>query len=210
MKEESTGKFESVLASYHQRMEEEEALMRSLAPPEGMKRRDEFLLAVGLDAARFLHTMVRTAEARTILEVGTSYGYSTLWLADAARATGGKVITLELDPRKANYAREQISAAGLTEVVEFRIGDAQESIRQARETFDLVLLDIWKDLYVPCFELFFPKLSPGAYVIADNMVHPPTHRAEAAAYRQAVRKTNAFNTILLPIGSGLEVSQIKE
>jgi predicted O-methyltransferase YrrM len=187
-------------------MEAENALMRSLPMEEGMRRRDEFLLAVGEETATFLHALATSARPKVMLEIGTSYGYSTVWLAAAARASGSRLISLELDPEKARFAAQQIEAAGLAAVVEIRIGDALELLKSAPETFDFVLLDLWKELYVPCFDLFLPKLNPGAWVIADNMIHPPFDQAQAAVYRKRVRETNAFDTLLMPIGSGIEVS----
>ncbi len=199
-------KVEIVLDQYHQRIEAETALQKSLPMAEGMKRRDEFLLSVGLETAVFLNTLAKSAQSKVILEVGTSYGYSTIWLAEAARANGGKVITLENNAQKAAYARQQIEKAGLSECVDFKIGDALDSITQITEGVDFVLLDIWKELYIPCFDLFYPKLNKNAWVLADNMTFPPHHHLEATAYRKRVRETNAFDTVLLPIGSGIEMS----
>lgn len=200
---------QTVLTEYHQRIKAENALMKSLPIADGMKRRDEFLLPVGEEVGQFLHTLAKAADSKIILEIGTSYGYSTVWLAAAAEATGGKVITLEIDEQKATYAKTQIEKAGLSNFVEFRIGDALESIRQAKERFDFVLVDIWKRFYVPSFELFLPKLNHGAYVIGDNMIFPPNQQEAINAYRAAVKATNAFDTVLLPIGSGIEVSLFK-
>jgi predicted O-methyltransferase YrrM len=146
-------------------------------------------------------------QARTILEVGTSYGYSTLWLAAAARATGGKVISLELVLAKVEYARGAVAAAGLEHHVEFRVGDARASLRELRGPFDLVLLDVWKEHYISCFELFRTTLGERACVIADNMLSPASTRHEADAYRAHVRNTGAFDSVLLPLGSGLEISR---
>ena len=198
-----------MLNEYHQRLAAENILMRELPRSEGMKRRDEFLLAVGEDVGRFLNMMVKSANAQSILEIGTSYGYSTLWLAEAAKATGGKVISLEIDEAKATFAQAKMESAGLGAYVEFRIGDALESIRQATEMFDFVLVDIWKELYIPSLELFLPKLSSGAYVLADNMLHPPVHKPEAEAYRKKIKVSEAFDSVLLPIGSGIELSCLR-
>lgn len=202
-------KIETVLAAYHQRMQEEQRLMKSLPLAEGMQRRDEFLLPVGEEVGYFLNMLVKSAQSKCILEIGTSYGYSTIWLAEAARQTGGKVITLEIDPDKVDYARQQLDRAGLLSVVECRVGDATQSIKEAEETFDFVLVDVWKELYVPSFERFKSKLKAGAYVIADNMIHPPMHHKEAKAYRAAVEKTGDFDSVLLPLGSGIELSHFK-
>jgi len=200
-------KVQNVITGFHQRMKMENALMKSLPIEEGMKRRDEFLLPVGKDVGQFLNTLVKSAKSKTILEIGTSYGYSTVWLAEAASHTGGKVITLEIDEQKVAFAKKKIEEAGLEDYVEFRIGNALESIQNAKEAFDFVLLDIWKELYVPSFELFLPKLEHGAYVVADNMMSPPNHHKEASIYRRKVKVSQIFDTILLPIGSGIEVSR---
>lgn len=202
-------KITAVLSEYHDRMEKEQVIMKALPREEGMKRRDEFLLSVGKEAAVFLNTLAKSAQSKTVLEVGTSYGYSTIWLAEAARKNQGQVITLENDSQKANYAHRKVKEAGLAEFVEFRVDDARESIEKAPETFDFVLLDVWKELYVPCFDLFYPKLAEGAWILADNMIFPPHSKAETGAYRDRVRETGAFDTVLLPIGQGIEVSYFK-
>jgi len=147
-----------VFDSYHHRMEVEKELMATLKIEEGMRRRDEFLLPVGVEVGNFLYQMAKAAGSKTILEIGTSYGYSTLWLACAAQETGGKIITLELDPDKVNYAKEEIRKAGLEELVDFRLGDAIQSIQGASDIFDFVLIDIWKELYVPAFQVLYNKL----------------------------------------------------
>lgn len=197
---------QAVLSEYHQRMVEEETLMRSLPVEEMMGRRDEFLLPVGEEVGQFLYALAKSSKSKVILEIGTSYGYSTVWLAAAAKAHGGKVITLEIDAEKANFAKSQIDKAGLADVVDFRVGDALESIKQSSEAFDFVLLDIWKSLYIPCFELIQHQLNQGAFVIADNILHPPTYRKDMEVYKNRVKGTEAFDSVLLPIGSGIEVS----
>jgi predicted O-methyltransferase YrrM len=202
-------KVKAVLKAYHQRMVHEEALMKTLPIAEGMKQRDAFLLSVGKETGVFLNTLIKSAKPKTILEIGTSYGYSTIWLAEAAKTYGGHVITLENAPQKAIYAQQQIKKAGLSEVVSFKIGDALGTIAQITEGVDFVLVDIWKELYVPCFDLFYPKLNKNAWVLADNMILPPHHHIEATAYRNRVRETKAFDTVLLPIGSGIEMSFLK-
>ena len=169
--------------------------------------RDKYLLAVGPATGQLMNLLIKEALSKVILEIGTSYGYSTLWLAEAARATGGRVISLELHADKQHYARERMAAAGLAEFVDFRLGDARELLAKLESNVDFVLLDLWKDLYVACFELFYPRLNPGALVIADNMVFPESSQAHALAYRKNVRSRPDIQSILLPVGSGLEVSR---
>jgi predicted O-methyltransferase YrrM len=196
-----------VLSEYRRRMEAEDALRGRLSREEWLRRRDEFLLEVGEAVASLLNILAREAKAKTILEVGTSYGYSSIWLADAARATGGKVITLDVNGEKQAYARRMVERAGLVKFVEFRCGDALESIDRMTETVDFVLIDLWKDLYIPCFDRVVRKASPDALIVADNMIFPPDNQATAAAYRAHIRNQPGFDSILLPAGHGIEITR---
>lgn len=197
--------FQRVLRVYERRMAEEALLAASLPRSESSARRDEFLLAVGEEVANLLRDLAVGLGARTIVELGTSYGYSTLFLADAARRTGGKVFTYEKAPDKQAYARNQLTEAGLAGVVEWRLGDALELLREQPGPVDFVLMDLWKDLYVPCFERVYPLLAPNGVIVADNMLRPESARAEAAAYRAAVRAKPDIEAVLLPIGQGIDI-----
>lgn len=191
--------FATVLADYDRRMAAER---RNRSLP-----RNRRLLAVGPETARLLHALARSSRATRILELGTSYGYSTLWLADAARATGGCVTTIEDQGAKQDRARLALAKAGLDGVVEFRCGDALTVLTELEGPFDLVLVDLWKDLYVPCLDLFYPKLAPGALVVADNMLYPPGSREDAQRYRAAVRAKPHMRSMLLAVGHGIELSR---
>jgi predicted O-methyltransferase YrrM len=199
---------ESLLAEYHARAAAEHKLMSELALGDGMRRRDEFLLAVGPNTGALLNILAKESKAKRILELGTSYGYSTVWLAEAARENGGKVTTLELSAAKSEYARTALDKAGLDVYVDFKVGDALQILKDLHGPFDFVLVDLWKDLYVPCFDLFLPKLAPSALIAADNMIEPAIARADAEAYRAHVRASGRFDSILLPVGSGIELSRL--
>ncbi|HKE43650.1 MAG TPA: class I SAM-dependent methyltransferase [Steroidobacteraceae bacterium] len=201
---------ERLLAEYDQRSDDERQARIDLATPGGAARRDQLLLAVGRGTGTLLNLLVKSLKARSILELGTSYGYSAVWLAEAARETGGKVITTDLVAEKSAYAKQRLGAVGLAQYVDFRVGDVLDILRQLAGPFDFVLLDVWKDLYIPCFDLFAPKLAPGAIVVADNMIEPESARVHAEAYRKRVRESGAFDSVLLPIGSGIEVSRRRE
>jgi predicted O-methyltransferase YrrM len=200
----------AVLADYEARMAREAAETRDLPPAEFGRRRDEFLLPVGPQTAQALDILIRAHKPKTLVEVGTSYGYSTVWLADAARAVSGTLHTLELVRRKSDHARENIARAGLKDHVVFHVGEARELLARLGGPFDFVLLDLWKDLYIPCFDIMLPKLSPGAFVIADNMIEPVQARPDAEAYRKHVRTKAGMSSVLLPIGSGIEVTRLGE
>jgi hypothetical protein len=122
-------KVTAVLAAYDERMREESAQMRSGATPGGgADWRDRVLLAVGPETGQLINILARSLTSPNILELGTSYGYSGIWLAEAARATGGRLTTIELQDYKSAYAREMSVKAGLAEHVDFKVGDAVETI----------------------------------------------------------------------------------
>jgi predicted O-methyltransferase YrrM len=201
---------EAVLAEYDKRGAEEHKLRDQTGMDKWLDRRDEFLIAVGPATGRLLNILAKSVKAKTILELGTSYGYSTVWLADAARATGGKLITLEKAEYKQDYARDMLTKAGLSAHVDFRLGDARETIKSLSGPFDFVLVDLWKDLYVECLDLFYPKLSPGAFIAADNMLLPEDYRVHAVRYRKYVRSKPKIDSVLLPVGSGVELSRYND
>jgi len=195
-------KIKTVLDIYHLRIAEERSLPRPASPGD----LDQRLLAVGPDTGQFINILARSLRAPTILEIGTSYGYSGIWLGDAARASGGRLITLELQAHKSAYARDMAAKAGLAEYADFRVGDAVQLIDALETSIDFVLLDLWKDLYVSCLEALYPKLNPGAIIVADNMLGPA---AGVREYQQAVRAKSNVTSILLPVGSGIEVSRFE-
>lgn len=201
--------FRAVQAEYDARMAQEEATFGDQLITGGVTNRDALLLSVGEDVAKFLNLTAKGCFARNILELGTSYGYSTLWLAEAARATGGRVTTLETEGYKSESARASLTRAGLADYVDFRVGDALKILPTLEGPFDFVLLDLWKDLYVPCMELCVPRLKPGGLILADNMLRPAINRPEALTYRRAVRARPDLTTVLLPIGQGVELSRLK-
>jgi predicted O-methyltransferase YrrM len=197
----------SVLAEYDRRGAEEWKLRDHMSEEEWMTHRDEFLISIGRHTGQLLNILIKGAKARNILEIGTSYGHSTVWLAEAARATGGRVVTIDCAANKQEYAQSMLAKAGLAAQVDFRLGDAREVIRSLGGSLDFVLLDLWKDLYVPCFDLFSPKLGRGALVAADNMINPESSRPDALVYRRHVRTKPHIDSVLLTVGSGVELSR---
>nr|WP_210290585.1 DUF1442 domain-containing protein [Rhizobium sp. BK650] len=194
-----------ILHSYHRRIDEERSNPRREAPGGRDGGHDQRMRAVGPETGRFLNILVRGLTAPTILELGTSFGYSGIWLAEAARATGGKLITMEVHGYKSAYAQAMAEKAGLAEYIDFRVGDAVTMIRELRGKVDFVLVDLWKDLYLPCLEAFYPKLNAGAVIVADNMIYPATE--DVKIYARAIRAKPGITSVLLPVGSGLEVSR---
>ena len=139
----------------------------------------DFHLAVSRETARLLYMLVRSSRARTIVEFGTSFGVSTLHLAAALRDNGGgKLISTEFEPTKVARARANLSATGLDDLVEIRVGDALETLaRDLPEGIDLVLLDGAKNLYLKVLSLLEPRLRSGSMVLADNADWSPEYLA---------------------------------
>ena len=195
---------QAVFAEYEARIAAE--TQRTSQPDiNGHEIRDELLLPVGQDVGRLLHALVLAKRPRRVLELGTSYGYSTLILADAARKVGAQIVTMENADYKQAHAREQIGKAGLSNVVDFRLGDALDLLAQDKGPWDFVLLDIWKELYVDCFEAFYPGLTEEAIVASDNMVFPLSAREDVRALRSAMAQKGDMQHVLIPFGHGLEL-----
>jgi len=133
--------------------------------------RDAYM-AIGPEFGFLLYNLARASRAKTIVEFGTSFGVSTIYLASAIRDNGGgKVITTEYEPTKAEKARKNITDAGLEDVVEFRVGDALHTLRTSGDVIDMVFLDGAKELYIEVLRLLEPGLRPGAIIASDNTDH---------------------------------------
>ncbi len=155
---------------------------------------------------RLLYVLARSMKAKTIVEFGTSFGISTIHLAAALRDSGGGVvIATEYEPSKAERARKNFEAVGLTDLIDLRVGDALETLREdTGKEIDLVLLDGPKDLYLPVLKLLEPKLRTDAVVAADNT----KDMSEAmGSYLEYVRdRRNGYVSVDLAVDHGNELS----
>ncbi|HEY0121974.1 MAG TPA: DUF1442 domain-containing protein [Rhizobium sp.] len=195
----------AVLDEYHVLIREEQSKPRDMPPGGRDGGQDRRMRAVGPETGRLLNIIAKSLKVPNILELGTSFGYSGIWLAEAARATGGRLITMELHDYKSAYACDMATKAGLAGHIDFKVGDAVQMISELTVGVDFVLVDLWKDLYVPCLEAFYPKLNPGAIIIADNMIRPGNE--DVQAYGRAIRAKAGITSVLLPVGTGIEVSR---
>jgi predicted O-methyltransferase YrrM len=153
-------------------------------------------------AGRFAYATARATGARSIVEFGTSFGISTLYLAAAVRDNGGgTVITTELDPGKCRAARGYFEEAGLADLIEVREGDAMTTLQGLQGPIDMLLLDGWKDLYRDVLHLVEPQLRPGAVVLADN-IH--MFKRTLAPFVEEMQRAGRYVSQTLPLGSGLE------
>jgi predicted O-methyltransferase YrrM len=185
----------SVLA----RMEAEDAADRESGVPFS-----ERSLAVGPDSGRLLFALVAPNAGCEVLEIGGSRGYSTVWLAAAARILGGRVVTLEEDAGKIEVWRRNIAEAGLEEWAELVEGDAKQTLPELEDGFDLVFLDAWKDDYELLFGIARGKLDPGGVVVADNV----TTSSTVQAYAEARQADPTLVSVTVQIGHGLEVTTV--
>ncbi|MBN8952979.1 MULTISPECIES: class I SAM-dependent methyltransferase [unclassified Rhizobium] len=142
-------------------------------------RMKDIPLAISRETGMLLYMLARSTGARTAVEFGTSFGVSTLYLAAALRDNGGgRVITTEFEPSKVARARENLTAAGLIDLVEIRQGHALQTLRSdLPDTIDLLLLDGAKALYPDILKLVESRLRPGAFVVADNADFCPEYLA---------------------------------
>jgi predicted O-methyltransferase YrrM len=180
-------------------------LRRRISSAEEARRLKHIYVPTSRKQGTFLYLTARSVAARRIIEFGTSFAVSTIYLAAAVRDNGGGcVIGSELEPTKAAKARENIAEASLGDLVEIREGDAQETLRDPGGTVDMVFLDGHKDLYLPILEMLTPHLRKGAVVVADNIY---TYRRGLAPYVRYISDSrNGFNSVVLHLKDGTSYS----
>lgn len=180
--------------------DQQAARIRSTEYRELYSSMKDFYLAVSPETARMLYMLSRSIRARSIVEFGTSFGISTIYLAAALRDNGGgHVIGTEFEHAKVERARANLSAAGLSDLVDVREGDALETLsRNLPDSIDLVLLDGAKPLYTPVLSLLEGRLRSGALIIADNTDYTPE-------YLTRVRAPDA-GYVSSPLGDDVELS----
>jgi predicted O-methyltransferase YrrM len=182
---------------------EREALQDDYRRFYGLAR--EAYIPVAEEFGRLLYLMAKAIRASTIVEFGTSFGISTIYLASALRDNGGgNLITCELEATKSQRAEAHLAEADLSDLVEFRIGDALEILNEGLTApVDLLLLDGAKPLYFSVLKLIEPFLRPGALVIADNI----NTRMKVSEFTDYVRQpVNGYISVAIPLEDGIELS----
>jgi predicted O-methyltransferase YrrM len=153
------------------------------------------------DSAQLLALLVRAVGARALLELGTSNGYSTVWLADAVRATGGKLTSVDTDPKRSAEASTNLTRAGLQTYAELRVQDAVEALRESTDhQWDMIFLDAERPAYVTYWADLQRTLGPGGLLAVDNVI---SHADQVDAFRSLVRETPSVFEALAPTGAGL-------
>jgi len=157
---------------------------------------------------RLLFDLVKENGYRRGLEVGTSNGYSALWIGLAFRETGGKMITIEIDAKSAAEARENFRKAGLDTIIDSRINDAFAEIPGIEGEFDFIFLDSWKPDYIRLVDLLYDRLKPGGIIAAHNVTNQGNQMKD---FLDRIRKDPGLTTrIEKSSSSGMSVSRKKE
>jgi len=182
------------------RLEAEDAAERSAGVPVGVRAR-----AVPPTTGRLLFALVAPNAGCEVLELGGSRGYSTVWLAAAARILGGRVVSIERDPAKCEAWRQNIREAGLEEWAELLEGDALEVLPLVADGVDVVFLDAEKEDYEELFALARTKLDAGGIIVADNVT---SHAGELAAYSSARQADAGLSSVTVPLDRGLELTVV--
>ncbi|HTV58191.1 MAG TPA: class I SAM-dependent methyltransferase [Verrucomicrobiae bacterium] len=167
--------------------------------------------AVTPERGALIYLLARAVRARRVVEFGSSFGISTIYLATAVRDNfpgaqdpAGQVTGSEMEPHKIAEAAKNIEAAGLSDIAAILPGDARETLPAVEGPLDLAFLDGRKDLYLPVLKLLEPKLRPGAVVLSDNM---DSFRGEVAEFREYVQSgKNGFASATIGISDGIELS----
>ena len=158
---------------------------------------------VPYEDGKILHDWIVTAGAKNILEIGTSTGHSTVWLARAAAQTGGRVITIEIDPRRYDIALKNFEKAGVADLIEANLGDAHRFVPALNRQFDFAFSDADKDWYIQYFKDISPKLNQGACLATHNVLR--NGGSEIQRFLDYVNDVPGFTTRIVS-GSGEGIS----
>jgi predicted O-methyltransferase YrrM len=183
-----------------ERLEREDADERARGLPAAERAR-----AVAPTTGRFLFSIVAPQADCEVLELGGSRGYSSIWFAAGVRHLGGRVLSIESDPRKVEAWRRNVADAGLDDCAELIAGDALTEVPAIDDVFDLVFIDAEKEDYEQLFQLARTKLEAGALVVADNVL---SHEETLGAYSRTRQADPTLESVTVPLDRGLELSVV--
>jgi predicted O-methyltransferase YrrM len=173
---------------------------------------DDRMLAITKETGELLNMILRLKNAKNMLEIGMSTGYSTIWCAESISEQSGKIITIEQNPSKIKRAKKNFQKAGVTDTITIMEGLAMQiltelSLKQKYEKFfDFVLIDADKENVKEYFDLIFPMVSIGGIIITDNMYYPEKFRQEMKKFSDYLKGNPKLRTITSPIGNGEEIT----
>ena len=173
---------------------------------------DERMLAITKETGELLNMIIRLKNAKNMLEIGMSVGYSTIWCAEAISENSGKIITIEQNPKKIKRAKENFQDANVTDIITIQEGLAMQVLREFslqekyKEFFDFVLIDADKENVIEYFDMILPMVSVGGVIITDNMLYPEKYREDMKKYVSHIQANQNVRTITSPIGNGEEIT----
>ena len=192
-----------------ERLEEQSTLEKSkkfdIAPEDRM-------LAITKETGELLNMILRVKNAKNMLEIGMSVGYSTIWCAEAIREQSGKIITVEQNPNKIKRAKENFQKAGIDDTILIREGLAMEILQELslqneyKDYFDFVLIDADKENIVKYFDLILPLTSVGGVIVTDNMLYPEKYKQEMKLFSDYLKQNPKLRTITVSVGNGEEIT----
>ncbi len=175
-------------------------------PPE------DRMLAITKETGELFNMILRLKNAKNVLEIGTSVGYSTIWCAEAVFENAGKIITIEQNPNKIKRAEANFRKAGITDTITIKEGSAIKILEELKvqekykNFFDFVLIDADKENTIKYFDTIAPMLSINGVIITDNMLYPEKYREEMKRFSEHIKQNPNFRTITSSIGNGEEIT----
>ena len=173
---------------------------------------EDRMLAITKETGELLNMILRLKNAKNMLEVGMSIGYSTIWCAEVIAKQSGKIITIEQNSSKIKRAKENFQKAGVTDTIIIKDGKAMQILTELnlqqryRDFFDFVLIDADKENVIEYFDLILPMVSVGGVIVTDNMLYPEKFREDMKKFSDYLKKNPKLRTITSPIGNGEEIT----
>ncbi len=173
---------------------------------------NERMLAITKETGEILNMLIRLKNAKNMLEVGMSVGYSTIWCAEAIIENDGKIITIEQNSEKIKRAKENFQDANISDIITIQEGLAMQILRNLsldekyKNFFDFVLIDADKENVIEYFDMILPLVSIGGVIITDNMLYPEKYREEMKKFSSHIKSNQNVRTITSPIGNGEEIT----
>ncbi|MBA4718368.1 MAG: O-methyltransferase [Nitrosopumilus sp.] len=173
---------------------------------------EDRMLAITKETGELINMILRLKNAKNMLEVGMSTGYSTIWCAEVIAEQSGKIITIEQNPSKIKRAKENFQRAGVMDTVIIKEGLAMQILtefslhQKYKDFFDFVLIDADKENVIEYFDLIFPMISIGGVIVTDNMLYPEQFRQDMKKFSEHLKDNPKLHTITSPIGNGEEIT----
>jgi len=170
---------------------------------EELESSSESFWNVCRDTANFLSMLIKISNSKSVLELGTSNGYSAIWIADALKSTGGKLTTIEFWDNRLDLAKANFEKCGLSSIITTKLGSATDVLKTINDEFDFVFIDANKSEYIKYFELIHPMLKKGGIIAADNIL---SHSEKVKPFVERISVHPEYQTQILNLPDGLLIA----